>query len=224
MEEISLFEQAYREIRQQILYDVLKPGTKVSWKQLEQQMQIGRTPIREALIQLRKDGLIYAVPQSGTYISKINLKSAANARFVRENLERLIAMECCAGLSNEVQNSLELILLEQEKAMLEQDKYKFFELDNVFHKSFFEIAGKEEIWEWLDANNVHLDRFRWLRLNLKSKEWEHIIEQHRAILNAIIEQNLEESSFLLSLHLHEMTEEEQSLLEHYPSYFSDGNL
>ncbi|SEO74702.1 DNA-binding transcriptional regulator, GntR family [Amphibacillus marinus] len=224
MEDKSLFEQAYSEIRQQILFDVLKPGTKVSWKQLEQQMQIGRTPIREALIQLRKDGLIYAVPQSGTYISKINLKSAANARFVRENIERLIAMECCAGFSKDDKDSLEAILLAQEQAMREQDKHKFFELDNVFHKMFFKIAGKEEVWEWLEVNNVHLDRFRWLRLNLKSIEWEQIIDQHRAILNSIIEQNLEESSFLLSLHLHEMTEEKQSLLDHYPSYFSDGNL
>lgn len=49
----NLQQQAYEAIRQQIIYSELAPGSKISDRILEEQLTIGRTPIREALIQLR---------------------------------------------------------------------------------------------------------------------------------------------------------------------------
>lgn len=69
----SLQSQAYQAIRKQIIYADLEPGRKISEKALEEHLAIGRTPIREALIQLRQQELVYTIPQSGTYVSKINL-------------------------------------------------------------------------------------------------------------------------------------------------------
>ena len=78
--------QAYQAIRNQIIYSELPPGSKISEKNLEDYLKIGRTPIREALIKLRQENLVYTIPQSGTYISQIDLEKASNARFVREML------------------------------------------------------------------------------------------------------------------------------------------
>lgn len=50
----NLQQQAYESIRKQIIYSELAPGSKISDKVLEEQLAIGRTPIREALIQLRQ--------------------------------------------------------------------------------------------------------------------------------------------------------------------------
>ena len=68
----SLQNQAYQSIRRQIIYADLEPGKKVSEKKLEETHSIGRTPIREALIQLRQHGLVDSIPQSGNYISLID--------------------------------------------------------------------------------------------------------------------------------------------------------
>lgn len=62
----SLQSQAYQAIRKQIIYADLEPGRKISEKALEEHLAIGRTPIREALIQLRQQELVYTIPQSGT--------------------------------------------------------------------------------------------------------------------------------------------------------------
>lgn len=62
--------------------------SKISEKELEQRLTIGRTPICEAIIRLRREALIHVVPQSGTYISKISIKQIEEARFVRETLEK----------------------------------------------------------------------------------------------------------------------------------------
>lgn len=72
----NLQQQAYESIRKQIIYSELAPGSKISDKVLEEQLAIGRTPIREALIQLRNQELVKTIPQSGTYVSKIDIRSA----------------------------------------------------------------------------------------------------------------------------------------------------
>ena len=119
----SLQNQAYQSIRRQIIYADLEPGKKYQ-KKLEETLSIGRTPIREALIQLRQQGLVDTIPQSGNYISLIDLDSAKNARFVREHLERQIMLECCAKMNNQ-KRILETIISEQEKAVSQKNARSF---------------------------------------------------------------------------------------------------
>lgn len=224
MEVVSLQEQAYDAIRKMIIYGELAPGRKISEKELEERLHIGRTPIRESLLQLRKQKLIYAIPQSGTYVSKIDLQSADNARFVREQLERKIFIETTAKIDKKGKKILEAILEEQGNAALRQDREAFFHFDNVFHQTCFEICDRLEIWHWLDSNNTHLDRFRWLRLTVSDLKWEGIMDQHYAMLLAIQERNTDEIDFLLTLHLHMMLEEKQAVIEAYPDYFTENSL
>ena len=78
------------------------------------------------MIQLRQQELVYTVPQSGTYVSRINLYSAENARFVREQLEQQIMIECRSKLDHQTRIVLETILREQEKAAQIKDERAFF--------------------------------------------------------------------------------------------------
>lgn len=221
MEVGSLQEQAYDAIRKQIIFSELEPGRKISEKELEEKLNIGRTPIREGLIQLRKQKLIYAVPQSGTYVSKIDLTSADNARFTREQLEKKIFIEATARIDHKGKKVLEAILEQQGNAALRKDKQAFFHFDNIFHKTAFELAGRGEVWSWLDNLSTHLDRFRWLRLSVADLKWEGIMDQHYALFLAIQEGNTDEVEFLASLHLHMMLEEKQQVVETFPEYFTD---
>lgn len=219
MIENSLQSQAYQSIRKKIIYSDLEPGKKISEKGLEEMFNIGRTPIRESLIQLRQQELVYTIPQSGTYVSQIDLTSAQNARFVREQLERQIMVECCAKMTDQTKKILQTILEEQEKAVHQKDERTFFHVDNLFHEACFEIADRKEIWDWLDHNNTHLERFRWLRVTIKGLRWETIMEQHYQLFEALISKNTEEASFLTSLHLHMMLNEQEAVVSHYPDYF-----
>ncbi|EMF0421424.1 GntR family transcriptional regulator [Enterococcus hirae] len=212
--------QAYKLIRQQIIYADLYPGKKVSEKILEESLRIGRTPIREALILLRQQGLVNTIPQSGNYISLIDLNSAKNARFVRENLERQIMIECCTKIEDQKRKILETLLFEQKKAIYNKDSRDFFHNDNLFHKVCYEIAGREEIWQWLEMQNTHLERFRWLRLKTEELKWEKIIEQHYQLFDALINKNPEEVDFLTSTHLHLMLDEQNTILATHPKYFN----
>lgn len=216
----SLQSQAYRAIRKKIIYSELEPGKKISEKNLENLLHIGRTPIREALMQLRRQELVYSIPQSGTYISLIDLTSAKNARFVREHIERQIMVECCAKLNDRTYKILKTLLDEQLTAIEEQDHYAFFQNDNLFHEVCFEIAGREEVWNWLSDHNIHLERFRWLRIMTSGLRWEVISKQHQQLLEALISRNPEEVDFLTAVHLHMMLDEQQAVVAKYPDYFA----
>ena len=96
----NLQNQAYNQITGKILRNEYRPGQKISQKNIEIDLQLGRTPVREALLRLRRDGLIYSIPQSGTFVTKIDLDAAINARFIRENLEAKIVSEAAALENN----------------------------------------------------------------------------------------------------------------------------
>lgn len=217
----NLQEQAYSKIREKIIYCTFPPGTKLSEKDLEDKIKIGRTPIREALIRLRREELLYTKAQSGNYISKINLSTADNARFVREHIEKLVMIECCSKVTDNDFYNLEKILDVQKKAAIENDPISFFISDDEFHKYFYSLVGKEEIWDWMQTHNTHLNRFRLLRLKVVELRWQTILEQHYQIFEALKSKNPEESEFLTAQHLHMMIDEKHKLIEAYPDYFQE---
>lgn len=219
----NLQTQAYEAIRKKIIYSELEPGKKISEKSLEEILNIGRTPIRESLIQLRQQELVYTIPQSGTYISKIDLNSAHNARFIREQLEKQIVLECCAKINDRTKKILSSILEEQEKAAINKDYYSFFQLDNLFHKATYEIAERTDIWHFLSTNNTHLERFRWLAVKAKDLKFASIMEEHHQLFDSILQKDLEQTVFLTVLHLRTMLKDEKIVVETFPDYFESTN-
>ena len=220
---LNLQGQAYKAIRKKIIYSELEPGAKISEKELEKTLNIGRTPIREALIQLRNQELVYTIPQSGTYISKIDLKSASNARYVRETLERSILAECSAKIDDKGKKALEAILLETENATARRGISDFFQLDSAFHRTCFEIAGWGEVWTWIEDHATHFDRFRWLRLEVTELDWQKVADEHQALYDAIVSHDLDELAFLITLHLHMAIDEQEQVMDHFPNFFTEDS-
>lgn len=211
--------RAYSSIRHDIIYCDLAPGSKLSVRQLEERLELGRTPVREALLRLSEQGLVYTVPQSGTYVSPINLQSAEDARFAREHLENRITVECCARIDRTGRQTLERIIELQEQAVRQHDARTFFMYDNRFHEALFTIAGRHGLWQIIDAHNTHLERYRWLRTQVQGLEWDRILVQHRQILRAVVERNPEEAQYLSTAHLHLMDAEREAVIKAFPDYF-----
>ena len=87
----SLTEQAYRVIEEEIVTLRLKPGDVLSEQLLSATTSIGRTPIREALQRLAREGLITILPRKGILVSDINPRNQLLVLEVRRELERLLS-------------------------------------------------------------------------------------------------------------------------------------
>lgn len=83
--------RAYAEIEELIVTLRLRPGAAVSEAELSQRLKIGRTPIREALQRLAREGLVTILPRRGITVSEINVNRQLRLLEVRREVERLIA-------------------------------------------------------------------------------------------------------------------------------------
>lgn len=189
--------QAYDLILKKIIDAEYEPGQKISEKKIEEDLQIGRTPVREALLQLRQESLINVIPQSGTYISKIDLKDVLDARFARASVERRIMREAATINLNEEQIADLDQIIQNEKRTRENDDFPaFLESDDVFHEYFYKITNHQRVWDWLKKINIQFNRFRFLRLKVQKLSWQGLIEEHIAIYEAIKANDVNEADRL----------------------------
>lgn len=213
--------QAYESIKELILTAKLIPGQKISEKELEQRLIIGRTPIREAIIRLRREALIHVVPQSGTYISKISIKQIEEARFVRETLEKEVFVAACQAITEEQLKELEkLVILQRTYAQL-KDEIEFFQLDEAFHQLIYKIADKENVWNWLQTINLPLNRFRFLRLEVEELSWEIILRDHEEILATLKEKDQAKIAPLVGQHIDVIDNDLIFVEKAFPDYFTE---
>ena len=177
-QETSLQDQSYHTIRRKIVYLDYKPGEKLGVKQLCDDLDMGRTPVREALVRLAQEGLVRTVPQSGTYVSPINLTLAESACYIREHLEKQVIVECCARATSAGIEQLDRAIALQEKAMAEEDRIGFFLSDNLMHRMIFSIACRSTVWSWLDfifslksPVFIGVSGVEWLKSTLHHPSW-----------------------------------------------------
>src|SRR5499433_533473 len=87
----TLPEQAYRQLEEQIVTLRLKPGEFLSEHALSANLSIGRTPIREALQRLAREGLVTILPRKGILVTETDPRKQLLVLEVRRELERLLA-------------------------------------------------------------------------------------------------------------------------------------
>ncbi|MEH7120479.1 GntR family transcriptional regulator [Neobacillus vireti] len=221
---VNAKEFAYETLKSDILNLKMIPDTKISEKLMSDLLQVSRTPIREAFLKLAQEELLTIIPQSGTFVSLINLDRAEEVRFVREIIESKIVGLCCDNLIDETIFNLEVNLKMQEKLLSNevgnQGVQKFLELDEDFHKALFVGSGKERTWKMIQDMAGHLYRFRLLRLtDIKVFDWDVLIDHHKEIFEAIREKDKRKAETLMSEHLRLMLSEKDILMQEYPHYF-----
>lgn len=212
---------AYDKLKEMIITLELKPGEKIVLNNIINTLGIGRTPIREAFIKFKEQDLVKVIPQSGTYISKIDLKKAEDAMFVRKLVENKIVKLAIEKNDPALKSKLARILSIARIQENQQDKNSFFHFDNEFHKAFYTSLNKEDIWQWMQFLNIQLERFRYLRLSVEELHWSTIIDQHEIIYKAVVDQNSALGAREIDEHLSLMFNEEKELIKAYPNYFEN---
>jgi DNA-binding GntR family transcriptional regulator len=109
VDEASLAGKAYEVLEELIVTLQLTPGQVLSEAGLAKQLGIGRTPVREALQQLAREGLVSILPRRGVIVSEINVKNQMELLRVRREVERLMArLAAERGRPNEARELLEI--------------------------------------------------------------------------------------------------------------------
>ena len=93
-------ENVYQYLRSSIIGLQVKPGQTININELSDFLKVSRSPIRDALIQLAKDGLVTTTPQKGTIVSKIDIQRVRDERFMRACIEERVLREFLESYAN----------------------------------------------------------------------------------------------------------------------------
>jgi DNA-binding GntR family transcriptional regulator len=198
----GLVEQIYKLLRRRIIDLTLPPEMPLVEKDVANILDASKTPVRESIIRLSREGLVDVIPKSGSYVTPINIDRYLQAYFVRGQLEvgcvrRLATM----NISLEGITRLHAILIEQ-KAAMNEDKYSnFFALDEKFHRTLFDLAGLSGVWVTLNSAKAEFDRVRHLKRLFGVRRSESVVLEHTQIVNAINKNNADLAERTILAHI-----------------------
>lgn len=191
---------AYRVLKDNIMTLNLKPGELLSETDLAEKLGISRTPIREVLMRLKNEHLIEVKPQTGTYISLIDINMVEQGLFMRYTLEREVLKEACNGINDEILMELEKNLFAQNLiASKGGSPIDFHKLDQEFHELLFRGTNKGDIWNSILNMSTHYNRMR-LLIDLKNNKKKNI-EDHQRYLNSIKNKSIDEIDDIITSHI-----------------------
>jgi DNA-binding GntR family transcriptional regulator len=208
--------QVYRLLRERIVGMSLLPGERISEAEIARSLAVSRQPVREAFIKLSEDGLVEIRPQRGTYVRRISHAAVMDARFVREAIEsdiaRLVAEKPEPALIAELRAQL------AAQARLDDDATAaFLKLDERFHQTLAEAAGKPFAWLVIREVKVQMDRVRFLTAQRFPKR--KLVEQHTAIVDGIQAGDPDRAEAAMRAHLREILADLPTVGRENPDYF-----
>jgi DNA-binding GntR family transcriptional regulator len=139
----TLTEQAYRLIEEQIVTLNLKPGDVLSEQSLSATSKIGRTPIREALQRLAREGLVTILPRKGILVADVNPRSQLLLLEVRREIERLLCRTAAERATPAQRQRMQEIADGMDQAAKTGDDVVFMRLDLELNRLLIDAAHND---------------------------------------------------------------------------------
>jgi DNA-binding GntR family transcriptional regulator len=197
---VSLADQSYDNIKRRIFDFDLMPGDRLSESDLALQINVSRTPLRQALQRLQHEGFVEAIPKVGWLIPSLNFDKFDELYDFRILIECFAARELCARAKErtELQNLVRIWQV-PSKARL-QDAVRVSALDEAFHMQIVETTGNREI---LRTYREITERIRIIRrLDFtKPDRVSATYDEHAKVLSAIQRGRADEAQRLLRTHI-----------------------
>ena len=139
----TLTDRAYGDLEELIVTLKLPPGSAVSEAALSVRLEIGRTPIREALQRLARERLVTILPRKGIMVSEINVKSQLRLIEVRREVERLVAKSAARRANDAERKRFTQLAGIFEKSAKSGDEIIFMRADREFNELCTHAARNE---------------------------------------------------------------------------------
>ena len=212
-------ENVYDYLRTSIVELRVKPGQTININELSEFLKVSRSPIRDALIQLGKDGLVTTAPQKGTMVSKIDVQRVKEERFLRACIEERVVEEFLKIYKESDIQKMQSILENQRQMVNEEDAREFLRLDDALHAVFFEVTNRPFCLKAILNMSSHYYRIRLLSLS-EPEIQRQILAQHEEILQLTLDKDLDKLKKLLDLHIIEKEGEVSRMKRKYPDLFT----
>ena len=212
-------DQIYRELKGDILSLKLAPGSELKLQEIADRLLVSKSPLRDALQQLKSEGLVDIWPQSGTRVSRIDLSQLEVERLLRATLEEIAARRFCKNPPEKSLVQMHLLIEQQRWAVSKNALLNLLQLDDAFHKQVFVGCGLGRFWDLIQNQVGNYQRVRILSLE-EPEVISGIVQGHQKLLDAFEAKDLEEVLRQEAGHVRKLDTELDPLLERYPGFFT----
>ena len=197
---MDLTEWAYNSIKQLILNNTLTSNSQIHIDEMAAQLNISRTPVREALMQLQNKGLVRIVPHVGCFVCSITREEFCEVFELRALIESYAARRAAETMTEEELTCWVEHVNRSESAVRQGDLREFNVLETVIHDSLIVNLNNRRILDVMDmvADNIYRERM----IAMGSMDnVERSLEEHRAVVNAIVNHQPDEAARLMQQHV-----------------------
>jgi len=209
----NLQQQAYNFVKAHIMNRSLKPGQPITDGQIADQLNISRTPVREAFYLLEHEGLLIRQDKRGWKVYSLSLEDITEIFDIKVQLEGLIARRAAECKDEGKRAALKDLVERMKQASACNDHEAWRQADMDLHHVIFDMAGNERASHII--NNLNAQWYR-LRIGLVAMEGrvERSNREHEGIVSSILIRDGNEAERQMRSHLNDLREELVRVLTH----------
>jgi DNA-binding GntR family transcriptional regulator len=181
----NLRDQTYNILKNMIILREIEPGKKINEEQIARQLNVSRTPIREALCRLENEGIVKIFPRRGAFVSELTETTVREILLIREVLEGLVARLAAQNMDEKTIDQLHETLARVNPEIKNEPElidYTRSEVD--FHALLLDACGNHMLRNMMAVVNAHLQIIR-LRTVILPDRAQKTVKEHNRILKAI---------------------------------------
>ena len=200
----SLKDHVYEYISEQINNGTLKPNEKIIEKEISEELDISRTPIREGLIKLVNEGLLEKKPRKGFIVKEVKEKTVKEVYQIIGVLEGLAISLSLENIDEKDTKEMKKLVDKMDIAIKYEDYKEYYQLQTNFHRIYVEKSNNEKLLELLDSLKKIFIKKNYYKENTNSninKALTKTNEEHKKIIE-LIEKNKEKElkEYLKNVH------------------------
>lgn len=176
-----LREQVYKRIKDYILTGSLKPNTRLIEEKLATEMGTSRTPVREAIQKLEKEGLIHKLPKGGFSVGVITDEEIEEVFGIRSILEGYAGYLATLRATDDDIHTLEDIVRKEEICLQKRDIHGIIQLNTEFHDTLYKSAKSTRLYTLINDLRDYIYRYRIIILRQEGIP-EVSIEDHKDMI------------------------------------------
>jgi DNA-binding GntR family transcriptional regulator len=173
-------------IREKILQGSYAPGETLTESRLMEELDVGRTPVREALLQLEVEGLVTIFPRKGARVNKTSLKEVEEMYTIGGTLEGLAAALSVPRINNKTLNQLSQRIQEGQRLQEDNDIVAYCKVNAEFHRSLVAHCENEKLINMIAGLRRSVHRLGVISFTIPGRI-RSSVEEHQRILTSIKE-------------------------------------
>ena len=184
-EYLPLREVVFKTLRNAIIHGELKPGERLMEEKLAKNLEVSRTPVREAIRMLELEGLVVMIPRRGAEVARITVEDLQEALEVRMAIEDLSVRLASLRIDEEGKEKLRKAAEAFNAALEKKDVVKIAEKDERFHDVIFEATKNRRLINL--AHNLREQVYRYRYEYVKDfSSHDKLSREHARIMDAIL--------------------------------------